>query len=299
MGTDVSPSALLRCWKGYSFPALSKAICQQLAAADKETAEQETRLLLCFIFGEDVWQLVLDPAAQPPQNQLHKLAELLARRLSGEPLSHVLGEKGFWSLDLLVNKNVLTPRADTERLVAAALEQTKAQSAGRVLDLGTGSGAILLAFLAERPNWQGIGVDKSLAALDVAKTNAAQCNLAGRCTFMHTDWADLSIAPVDLVLSNPPYIASKELAHLDVAKFEPVLALDGGDDGLAAYRVLAKHLSSWLQPGGQFAFEIGHTQAKDVHQIIYEHTNAHHLQTKKDFGQRDRVVMGCMQECHT
>jgi release factor glutamine methyltransferase len=286
------PNALLAKWSGLTFADLSRTLTKQLLEAGIFEADTDSQLLLAHVFGEDVWQKIIDPMEKPSADGLPKLAALTRRRLGGEPVSQILGEKGFWTLDLKVSRDVLTPRADTETLIEVALAQTKDQPTGMVLDLGTGSGAIVLAFLSERPHWRGIAIDQSGKALQIAQQNAQSCNLAERCEFVHGDWIDLVCPPADLVLSNPPYIASEELAELDVARYEPALALDGGEDGLDAYRVLARNLHNWLKPGANFAFEIGHTQAADVSRILSRQNLYTQIQTAKDLASRDRVVFG-------
>ena len=184
----------------------------------------------------------------------------MARRARREPISHILGRKGFWTLMLDVGPAVLTPRPETETLLDVVLPLIPPERAFSVLDLGVGSGAILLAILAERPAAKGLGVDVSEEALAVARDNAAQLGLAGRVALLRGDWTfGLSEAAFDLVVANPPYIPTADLATLEpeVRDFEPQLALDGGVDGLDAYRALAPEILRVLRPGGFFAVEIG------------------------------------------
>jgi len=284
-------------WAGLSLAALSQQIAQQLLAVGILEAEQETKLLFSKVFGPDVWQQILEPDQQPTQKQIIELAPLLQRRLAHEPLSHILGEKGFWTLDLEVNTDVLTPRADTEKLVEVALALTHEQPTGRVLDLGTGSGAVLLAFLSERAGWSGTGIDISDPAIAVAKRNATRAGLTQRANFICTNWAKLDGSDYDLLLSNPPYIASQEIDELpiEVRQHEPRIALDGGDDGLDAYRFLVAHLDKWLRPNGGFAFEIGCTQAQQVTQILEQTGFARAIATHLDLADRERVVCGQME----
>ncbi len=287
---------LLRAWAGLNFAGISRQIIKLLDGAGIDDANMETRLLLAAVFGQDVWQKVADPALFPDPQKLKQLEKLVQRRNQREPLPHILGQKGFWTLDLTVNRHVLTPRADSESLVELALYQTKDHIAGQVLDLGTGSGALLLAFLSERPGWQGTGVDISADAVKIAKHNAKKCQLSDRIEFIGCDWRELPTAKYDLVLSNPPYIASAELAGLDpeVVQFEPNIALDGGADGLDAYRVLAKNLKRWLRPGGVFVLEIGQTQSEAVTALLAAEDCYTNLQTVQDLGRRDRVIAGIL-----
>ncbi|MBN4047833.1 peptide chain release factor N(5)-glutamine methyltransferase [Oceanicaulis sp. AH-315-P02] len=281
-------------WQGLSFAELSQNLQQHLTLAGIDDVGTEARYLLATVFGQNVWQAVADPTQFAQSKHLPKLANLVARRLSREPLPHILGEKGFWTLDLKVNSDVLTPRADTEKLVETALQMSKSQTSGTIIDLGTGSGAVLLAFLSERPNWTGIGVDISSQALTIAKQNAKTCDLAARASFICSNWNDLPDSTYDMLVSNPPYIASDELAALEpeVVKFEPSIALDGGIDGLDAYRCLAAKMQSLLKPQASFALEIGHTQAKQVTEILQRQTCFTDLKVHQDLAGRDRVISG-------
>ena len=238
--------------------------------------------------------IVTDPHRQLSPDQESRLAAYLARREHREPVSHILGRKGFWKIMLQVNRDVLTPRPDTETVVDAALKGFPEHAAWSVLDLGVGSGAILLAILAERPAAKGLGVDVSEEALAVARDNAAALGLAGRLALMRGDWAvGLADDSFDLVVANPPYIASDVIATLEpeVSRYEPRRALDGGPDGLAAYRILAPEILRVLKPGGRFAVEIGYDQKTAV-EALFRAAGAAALTTLRDLGDRDRVVTG-------
>ena len=193
---------------------------------------------------------------------------LVARRAAREPLAFITGMQGFWSLDLAVSAATLIPRADTESVVEAALAATRGSTPRRVLDLGTGTGAILLALLAEWPAAFGVGIDRSEAACRLGRANATRHGLDGRCAFVCGDWAAALGAgeSFDVVVSNPPYIRHGDIASLmpEVARHEPPLALDGGADGLDAYRTLAAAVAGLLTPGGAMVFEIGTGQAPAV-----------------------------------
>jgi len=238
--------------------------------------------------------IVTDPHRELSPEQERRLAEYLGRREHREPVSHILGRKGFWKIMLQVNGDVLTPRPDTETVVDAALKGFPEHAAWNVLDLGVGSGAILLAILAERPAAKGLGVDVSEEALAVARDNAAALGLAGRLALMRGDWAvGLADDSFDLVVANPPYIASDVIATLEpeVSRYEPRRALDGGPDGLAAYRILAPEILRVLKPGGRFAVEIGYDQKTAV-EALFRAAGAAALTTLRDLGDRDRVVTG-------
>ena len=230
----------------------------------------------------------LDPGAEA------RLDGYVERRARREPVSLILGRKGFWTLMLGVAPGVLTPRPETESILDVVLPHFAPEQAFRVLDLGVGSGAIALAILAERPRAIALGVDVSEDALAVARDNAAQLGLAGRLALLRGDWtAELEADGFDLVVSNPPYIATAEIETLapEVRDHDPRLALDGGPDGLRAYRALAPEILRVLKPGGRFAVEIGATQSAAV-EALFRGAGGAGVATHKDLAGRDRVVAG-------
>jgi release factor glutamine methyltransferase len=238
--------------------------------------------------------IVTDPYRALTPDQEATLEDYLSRREHREPVSHILGRKGFWKIMLQVTPNVLTPRPDTETVVEFALRDFPEHARWSVLDLGVGSGAILLAILAERPAARGLGVDVSEEALAVARDNAAALGIANRLALLRGDWtAGLDGDAFDLVVSNTPYIASEVIDTLEpeVRDHEPRLALDGGPDGLDAYRLLAPEILRVLKPGGRFAVEIGYDQ-KDAVEALFRQAGAFNVQTVRDLGDRDRVVVG-------
>ncbi|MFM9974273.1 MAG: peptide chain release factor N(5)-glutamine methyltransferase [Beijerinckiaceae bacterium] len=203
-------------------------------------------------------------------NDADSLESLVQRRLAGEPADRLAGRRGFWTLDLIVTPDVLSPRPDSETIVELAcdlvLETHARHAALRILDLGTGSGALLLALLAEFPMATGLGIDISTPALEVARRNAARNGLAEQAAFAHGVWLEGLSERFDLILSNPPYISTGEIAGLEieVREHDPALALDGGLDGLDAYRAILPVLSGFLAHGGIAVFEIGYGQESAV-----------------------------------
>jgi release factor glutamine methyltransferase len=267
---------------------------RRLEAAGVDAPVIDARLMLEAAAGASRTDILADPHRPLTDGQSQALDGYLARREAREPVSHILGRKGFWSVELKVTADVLTPRPDTETLVDALLKSLPADAPVRLLDLGVGSGAILLAVLAERPLWSGVGVDISPAALAVAGENAAMLKLDDRATLAHASWADgQPDAAFDAVVSNPPYIATAQIATLEpeVRVHEPRLALDGGPDGLEAYRALAPEVMRVLKPGGLFALEIGFDQGAAVHALMTA-AGAGVCRVISDLGQRDRVVIG-------
>ena len=266
----------------------------RLKAAGVDSPAIDARLLLEAAAGVTRVDVVTDPYREIPADALATLNDYVERRTGREPVARILGRKGFWKLLLTVTPDVLTPRPDTETIVDLALRAFPEGMPFSVLDVGTGSGAILLAILAERPAARGIGTDISEEALAVARDNAANLDLGGRAAFLRTSWADgLADEGFDLVVSNPPYIRSADIEGLEpeVKDHEPRLALDGGPDGLEAYRVLAPEILRLLKPGGVFAVETGWDQAEQVRDL-FDQVGAEQTGVVRDLGDRDRVVTG-------
>jgi len=267
---------------------------RRLEAAGVDAPVIDARLLLEAAAAASRMDILTDPHRLLTEAQEQALEAFLLRREAREPVSHILGRKGFWSVELKVTRDVLTPRPDTETVVDALLKSLPGDQPIHLLDLGTGSGAILLALLAERPAWSGVGVDISPEALEVARENAALLGLQDRASFLHASWTEgQPDAAFDAVASNPPYIRSAEIAGLEpeVSVHEPRLALDGGVDGLDAYRLLAPEVLRVLKPGGVFALEIGHDQGAAVDALMNA-AGAGYCRVISDLGKRDRVVIG-------
>ncbi len=266
---------------------------KRLEAAGVETPVIDARLLLEAGAGVSRLDIVTDPRRPVTAEQVAAVDALTKRREAREPAGYILGRQHFWTLEFIVSKDVLVPRPETEFVVEAALHALNYDAPARVLDLGVGSGAILLTILKERPNATGVGVDVSPHALAIANANADALGLLSRVELLRGDWAEGLDGGFDLVVSNPPYIASAEIETLapEVAKHEPRLALDGGADGLAAYRTIIESLPRLLKPGGVFALEVGHDQAVAVSALA----NAAGLSTrepKRDLAGIPRVVIG-------
>ncbi|OYW26332.1 MAG: protein-(glutamine-N5) methyltransferase, release factor-specific [Caulobacter sp. 12-67-6] len=254
----------------------------------------DARLMLEVAADVTRTEIVTDPYRMLTAQQWATLDDYLTRRARREPVSHIIGRKGFWKILLQVNKNVLTPRPETEVIVDEVLKAFPETMSFNMLDLGVGSGTILLAVLAERPAARGLGVDVSDEALAVARENTASLDLNNRAALLRGDWTSgLGDEGFDLVVSNPPYIASHIIETLEpeVRDHEPRLALDGGPDGLNAYRELAPEILRVLKPGGMFAVEIGYDQSADV-EALFRAAGASNVRTIKDLSTHDRVVTG-------
>jgi len=231
-----------------------------LRAAGIESPAREARMLLAHALGCSASDLLRDATVVVGTGCYDTL---VARRAGHEPMAFILGSQGFWSLDFLVSPATLIPRADSEGIVEAALSLPPPR---RVLDLGTGTGCLLLAILHERPDAFGVGVDRAEEAARLARTNAARLGLAGRAAFCSGDWAAALQGRFELVVSNPPYIKAAVVGTLmpEVADHEPRLALDGGTDGLDAYRAIVAMLPDLLTPSGAAVLELGMGQGADV-----------------------------------
>jgi release factor glutamine methyltransferase len=249
-----------------------------------DTARLDAEVLLADHLGCSRGELLLnqDRNIDPEPFEI-----MVARRASGEPVAHVTGYREFWSLTLKVSPDVLIPRPDTETLIEVALKRCTTPPQ-QILDLGTGSGALLLAALSEWPQATGLGIDASPAALAVASENAQTHGLANRARFEIGDWGAGRTERFDLILSNPPYIAENEILSEEVRTHEPASALFAGADGLDDYRRILPHLAGLLNPGGLALLEIGHRQGPALLALAAAHGLAASLHP--DLAGRDRCV---------
>jgi release factor glutamine methyltransferase len=250
--------------------AVRRALAEKFRQAGIDSAEMDARLLMAHALGIDRAELIANAERALKPNEIKTIDALGERRLRHEPVARIFGRKEFWSLSLHVSPAVLVPRPETETVVEAALGIVVGDALQmeklRLLDIGTGSGALLLALLSELPNAVGIGTDISADALEVARVNAERNNLAGRCTFIACDIAAGLQGPFDLIVSNPPYVARGDIASLapEVCDYDPALALDGGADGLDGYRAIAADARRLLAPGGKLFVELGAGQEAAV-----------------------------------
>lgn len=265
---------------------------ETLAPVAGELAPLEARLL-----AQHAWhckpEVIVRDANQPVDaEKIAKLEMLVARRLTREPIAQILGYKHFWKDDFQVTRDVLTPRADSEIVIEQALQH--AGTVRSILDLGTGSGCLLLSLLGEYPDARGVGIDASPAALNVARRNAHNTFRADRAEFLGGDWLNPleKSATFDIVVSNPPYIPTREIAKLmsDVRDHEPHMALDGGTDGLDCYRMILAQVRPHMNQGALLLFEVGQGQAEDV-AMHAEALDFSRVAIAKDLSGIDRVVV--------
>ena len=249
-------------------------VTRSFRAAGIEEPEADARVLIAHALRLDRARLITQSDRILEAREMTMIGALAARRLRREPVARILGRKEFWSLSIAVTPDVLVPRPETETVVEAALDVAGRNGLKmeklRILDIGTGSGALLLALLHELPNATGTGTDISSAALHVARGNAARCGLENRCSFVVCDVAAGTRGPFDLVVSNPPYVARDEIASLapEVRDYDPHVALDGGEDGLNAYRSIASDARRILAPGGRLIVELGAGQDGPVRALF-------------------------------
>lgn len=239
-----------------------------------DSAELDARILVGAALGLDLTGMIAAAGRILTSEQSTRLEDFARRRLGGEPVARILGQKEFWGLPLKLSAATLVPRPDTETVVELALDMLRAAAQPdrppRIADIGTGTGAILLALLSELPDAYGVGTDISEAALRTARTNAADLHLADRAGFVACDYAAALSDGFDLIVSNPPYIRSAEIAGLaaEVRDHDPLAALDGGADGLAAYRALIPQAARLLAPRGALVVEAGLGQSADIQALM-------------------------------
>jgi release factor glutamine methyltransferase len=275
---------------GQTVESARRSLTARFTSGGIDSAELDARLLIGAVLGLDFTGMIIAANRLLSPEESTRLEDFVRRRLGGEPVARILGTKEFWGLPLKLSAETLVPRPDTETVVELALEMLRANPAAnssgnrprnrpgnqprsrswRVADLGTGSGAILLALLRELPDAHGFGTDISMAALQMAQANAADLGLADRATFIACDYAAGLDGPFDLIVSNPPYIRTADITGLaaEVRDHDPRRALDGGTDGLDAYRTLIPQAARLLVPGGALVVESGQGQSGQIEGLI-------------------------------
>ncbi len=289
--------------KGATFIAqtLSQAVYTLWRSFDEagfETARLDARLLVIGATGVSREALLQTPEMVLTEDQCARIARYQQQRLGREPVSRILGHRDFYGRSFKISPATLDPRPETETLIECVLDYAKAndllQKPLRIIDVGTGSGNLLLTLLAELPNASGVGIDISPAALKVANDNASRLGVLERATFQCQDGLQEPVESFDIFVSNPPYIVRDHIPELapEVRDFDPHLALDGGEDGLAFYREMAPHITSVI-PAGLAVFEIGYDQGDEVVDILKSHTQGHRtvqFEVKKDLAGHQRCV---------
>lgn len=280
---------------GLTVEQARREVAKLLASRSVDTAELDARLLVGHALSLDLTGMVRAANRTLTSGESDRLNDLANRRLAGEPVARILGHKEFWGLQLALSAATLVPRPDTETVVELALEMLRANPARqgtRIADLGTGTGAILLALLSELHGAVGVGTDISQEALETARGNAARLGFSDRASFIRCDYAAGLTGSFDLIVSNPPYIRSNEIASLavEVRDHDPQKALDGGPDGFDAYRTLIPQAARILSPGGTLVVEAGQGQAARIEALMTAAGLAPHGAPKADLSGILRAV---------
>ena len=252
----------------------------------------DSEILLSTSIKRDKKYIILNPKEYLNSKQLEKFKILIERRKKGEPIAYLINKKDFWKDEFFVNKDVLIPRPDTELIVEQVLKIYSKDSQLQILDIGTGSGCILLSILKERSKFYGTGIDVSKKSINVSKYNANQLNLTSRVKFFHSSVDNFRIGKYDIIVSNPPYIELFNLKYLekDVVNFEPKLALSGGFDGFSKIRKVINKASTLIKRNGKFILEIGFNQRNKVKKILKEE-GFYINKALKDYGNNDRCII--------
>jgi release factor glutamine methyltransferase len=278
-------------------PSIAACLQQAMQLRESDSARLDVELLLAHVLQQSRTYLYTWPEKTLSEQQAQHFVRLLERRLQGEPVAHILGRREFWSLPLWVDKSTLIPRPDTELLVETALDLFAAdthQQPRKLLDLGTGTGAIALALASEKKHWQCLGVDKSPEAVALAEKNRLHLRLMNVC-FMQSDWfAALPPGRFDLIVSNPPYIDPQDphLQQGDV-RFEPRSALVADNGGLADLQLIIAQAPAWLSSGGCLLVEHGYDQAPAVREL-FASAKFVSINSRRDLGDHERVTYGQM-----
>ena len=252
----------------------------------------DSEILLTNLIKRDKKHIILNPKELLNSGQLNKFKSLIERRKKGEPIAYLINKKEFWKDEFFVNKDVLIPRPDTELIIEQVLKIYSKDKQLQVLDIGTGSGCILLSILKERPNFYGTGIDISKKSINVSKFNAKQLNLMNKVKFFNSSVDNFKIGKYDLIVSNPPYIELLNLRYLekDVVNFEPKLALSGGLDGFSKIRKVINKANTLIKKNGKFILEIGFNQKNKVKKILKEE-GFYVNKAIKDYGNNDRCII--------
>jgi release factor glutamine methyltransferase len=259
---------------GQTVESARRGLAARFKSRAIDSAELDARILVGAVLGLDLTGLIAAASRPLAADQSVRLADFARRRLAGEPVARILGHREFWGLKLNLSAATLVPRPDTETVVELALEilqaTPKRNRSPRIADIGTGSGAILLALLSELPEARGVGTDISPVALQTAHGNAAALGLAERAQFVACDFVAALSPGFDLIVSNPPYVRTSEITRLaiEVRDHDPHRALDGGADGLDAYRALIPQAAPLLSPGGALVIEAGHGQSFEIGELM-------------------------------
>ena len=270
---------------------LQKAI-STLKTSNVKSSSLDSEILLSESINRDRKYIILNSKKKLSQKSLNTFNKLISRRLKGEPIAYITNKKEFWNQTFYINRDVLIPRPDTELIVEQVLKLTKKYSQKQILDIGTGSGCILLSLLDEMPNSYGVGIDISKNSVKIGEYNAKMLKLSNRARFYKTDVDNFQIGKYDIVVSNPPYIEFNNLKYLerDVVNFEPKLALDGGFDGFSEIKKVINKAAILIKKNGKLFLEIGFNQKNKTKEML-ENRGFYINKVLKDYGNNDRCIV--------
>jgi len=271
--------------------AITSAI-QQLKDASIDNPPLDARFLIMHALGFDRTQLLVQSERLLTEDEVSRIQALINRRVTHEPVARIMGEREFWGLAFGLNEATLDPRPDSETLIEMALKPIiNRDESLRLLDLGTGTGCLLLALLHELSNATGLGIDTAPRAIEQAETNAKRLGLEKRAAFRVNNWLENIDEVFDLIISNPPYIAQKDIPTLmpEVREYDPALALNGGEDGLIAYRHLIPQLPRYLKANGRVVFEVGKDQAEPIAALL-KRNEFKDITSRHDLGGIERCI---------
>ena len=270
---------------------LQKKITKILAEGGIETNSLDARIILREIFNFDEKELILNSDLILSESKISKVQKIITRRLNFEPVSKIFGKRDFYNSTFSISDDVLDPRPETENIVEIANNFILEKGYESFIDLGTGSGCIILSILKENKNLTAVGVDISIDAINIAKKNSKDMNLEKRSSFLVSNWLSSIYSSYDLIISNPPYIPSDEIITLSktVKNFDPLISLDGGQDGLKSYKEIAQDINRVINKNGRVILEIGYNQAHDVIKI-FESKEFKLLKIYNDINDLNRIL---------
>ena len=270
---------------------LQTAITKKLFDSGIETSSLDSRIILKEVFCFDEKELILNSQSMVTKNKISEVDKILARRISGEPVSKIFGKRDFYKSTFLISEDVLDPRPETELIIEIANNFILDKGYKNFIDLGTGSGCIILSILKDNKSLRAIGIDISNKAINIAQKNCSNLNLEKQATFLVSNWLSKVSGSYDLIISNPPYIPSKDVDALsaNVKNYDPLISLDGGEDGLKCYRQIAEDINRVIGKNGRVVLEIGYNQAEDVIKI-FESKDFIFLDKYIDINGLDRIL---------
>ena len=285
----------LHAYSGLNINAVKRLLIKQFREAGSGSPDLDARVLIMAATGFTPTDIIARGTEYPSADIINLISDYAVRRIAGEPVDYILGYREFYGRRFRISKDVLSPRPETEMLVDAALGLSKNKPKAHILDLGTGSGAIIISILAELEEVEGVAVDISETALEIAQENAVVHDVDGRLTCLQGSWFTPVSSRFDIIVSNPPYITARAMKELDVEvkDYDPDLALCGGEDGLTAYRDILAKAVNYLSPNGILLFEIGYDQGLLVNALL-DDAGFTDISVHKDLSGHDRMIKAAL-----